>query len=255
MNFYKHTVILTCLATCSSLYSSQVPMQQATQEQSDRLGRLMILDLELGTDPGTIKRFLAAGANVNAQDGTGETALIQAAVHGYTKIVQILIEADAQPNIKNSDGDTALMFAALYNHADMVKALLAVGANPNITNEDGDTALIFAVGGGPSKSHARIKIIKLLLDAGANPYMVNKEGKSAYSYKHFYPAIKQVFDEFERLHTPQHRKALQDVAEKSMQARWKIAAVPEDISEMVQEMLRPKAQSKLAQDRDEKENV
>ncbi len=47
-------------------------------------------------DTETVKTLLAAGADVHAKDRDGETALMQAAWHGHTAIVQILKEAGAR---------------------------------------------------------------------------------------------------------------------------------------------------------------
>jgi len=47
-------------------------------------------------DTETVKTLLAAGADVNAQNWVGQTALMQAAWHGHTAIVQILKEAGAR---------------------------------------------------------------------------------------------------------------------------------------------------------------
>ncbi len=47
-------------------------------------------------DTETVKTLLAAGADVNAQNWVGQTALMQAAWHGHTAIVEILKEAGAR---------------------------------------------------------------------------------------------------------------------------------------------------------------
>lgn len=53
----------------------------------------------------------------------GSTALMHAAESGYTEILQILIENGADVNAKNHSGKTALDFAKKNNHTDAIKLL------------------------------------------------------------------------------------------------------------------------------------
>jgi len=55
--------------------------------------------------------LLAAGADLNAQDNTGETALMGAALWGRREVVAYLLEAGADPDITNKEGETARMIA------------------------------------------------------------------------------------------------------------------------------------------------
>ena len=56
----------------------------------------------------TIGLCLKAGADVNAQDSRGQTALYGAAAKGHDKIVQYLAEHGANLNLKDKQGKTAL---------------------------------------------------------------------------------------------------------------------------------------------------
>jgi ankyrin repeat protein len=59
----------------------------------------------------TVKMLLAKGADVNAKDDYGYTALIWAAYLDYSDIVQILLEHGAKVNIKNNHGESPLLLA------------------------------------------------------------------------------------------------------------------------------------------------
>ena len=72
------------------------------------------------------KRLIAKGAVINAQNRTGETALMYAAWRGYSKIVEFLIEHHADATLKNRQGDTALTLAKSKGHLDIVRMLQAV---------------------------------------------------------------------------------------------------------------------------------
>ncbi|HSE32106.1 MAG TPA: ankyrin repeat domain-containing protein [Pyrinomonadaceae bacterium] len=59
------------------------------------------------------------------------TPLMRAAEHGRLKDVRSLLAAGVDVNARLGNGETALMFAASEDHLEIVKALLGAGANPN----------------------------------------------------------------------------------------------------------------------------
>jgi ankyrin repeat protein len=62
---------------------------------------------------------------------TVEDELRFAAKEGRTETVKALLAGGADIDAKNKDGDTALMIATLLGHTETVKALLAEGADVN----------------------------------------------------------------------------------------------------------------------------
>ncbi len=73
-------------------------------------------------------RFLAShGADVNAQDGEGMTALAWAAKvdPGHTAILEALLAAGADPTIASQDGRTPLQWAEYFGHESLAKHLRA----------------------------------------------------------------------------------------------------------------------------------
>lgn len=55
--------------------------------------------------------LIEGGAEVNAQDGQGRSALHGAVRKGWTKVIQLLVEAGADPNLADSNGLTPLDYA------------------------------------------------------------------------------------------------------------------------------------------------
>ncbi|MHC4228208.1 MAG: ankyrin repeat domain-containing protein, partial [Planctomycetota bacterium] len=85
------------------------------------------------------------GANVNATDTTGETALHIAALGGHKDVVLALLDAKASANAENPMGRTPLHYAAREGHSAAVEALLAHGATVNAKDKSpGHTALHYA---------------------------------------------------------------------------------------------------------------
>ncbi len=64
----------------------------------------------------TVKALLAAGADVNAVDGTGASAVMEAAAFGHGAAVKALIQAGADLNLKNKAGVTAVQRAEKGKH-------------------------------------------------------------------------------------------------------------------------------------------
>jgi len=74
-----------------------------------------------------------------------DVLLIRAARSGDIKRVQALLAAGADANTSDHDGTTALMFAALAGYTEIVRLLLAQGADINMPRKlFGVTALMLA---------------------------------------------------------------------------------------------------------------
>ena len=92
-----------------------------------------------------VRELLAAGADVDAPDHNGVTALMKASLNGLGAVVDVLLAAGADVNqADNNNGDTALMWASDLGHADVVRALIRAGADIHKANRRGVTALMWA---------------------------------------------------------------------------------------------------------------
>ena len=85
--------------------------------------------------------LLRHGADVNARDAAGNTALMGVCFKGHLEIARILIEHGTDVNAQNSMGATALIYAATYGHSEIVKVLLSHGAAISPKDKEGKTAL------------------------------------------------------------------------------------------------------------------
>ena len=79
---------------------------------------------EWGNDDGGIDVLVAAGADANAVDSTGETALHSAIVHRSLKHASRLLALGANSNVTNLSGDSPLRFAIMFNTHDILERIL-----------------------------------------------------------------------------------------------------------------------------------
>lgn len=89
-----------------------------------------------------VKALIEHGANVNAADNMGITALMVAADNGHVEVIRRLIAGGAAIDAKTTDGRTALMEAAgsLDNQVASVTVLLEAGADKTIRDKYGRSA-------------------------------------------------------------------------------------------------------------------
>ncbi|XP_046983127.1 protein roadkill-like [Schistocerca americana] len=93
---------------------------------------------------GQLRALIAAGADVGARGGWGQTALHWAAYRGDVEAVWLLVGAGAAVDARDGGGCTPLHYAAANGHAEVVAALLDAGADRGATTGDGETALDIA---------------------------------------------------------------------------------------------------------------
>jgi ankyrin repeat protein len=116
-------------------------------------------------------RLEAAGAS---RAGMREVRLYLAAGKGELETVQQLLAEGANPNARNRFGQSALANAASRNQVEVVKALLAKGADVNAPQQSpSNFALWYAL--------SRPDVAKVLLDAGANIHIRNKYEETPFS--------------------------------------------------------------------------
>ena len=115
--------------------------------------------------------LLKHGANVNARDENGATALYYAADEGSIIAIKALIAAGAEVNAQTKEGDSALLRSLRrYDRDGRIEYLIDHGADLQARDNDGQSALMFAIAAGYCKQ------AELCLQRGVDPNARTKRG-------------------------------------------------------------------------------
>jgi ankyrin repeat protein len=185
--------------------------QRAELESKNEEGETALILAAWYGSPEIVCLLLENGANVNAQDNNGFTAIAKASSLGvgrHYEIVEILIQASANVNIKTKDGKSPFLLAVLNGHMELSNVLKKAGAKeePYFIGKQADMELLSATSIGdlqrvkyvfffkpnvnsidnlgltPLMHSARIgnrEILTILLKAGANVDAKDNSGKTA----------------------------------------------------------------------------
>ena len=96
--------------------------------------------------PEAARQLMEAGANVNAvaENGSRVHPIHSAAASGEVEIVRLLLQHGADPNAAQHGGWTALQSASKHGNMLLIDALLEHGADPRQQADDGQTAITLA---------------------------------------------------------------------------------------------------------------
>lgn len=148
-----------------------VPLPVAQGSLGEGL-RDQLLDAAAAGNTAKIAELLSRGADLEGNDTSGRTAVINAAWRGRAEVVDLLIALGADFNVTDYEGRTAVSWAASNGYDQIVQSLLLAGARPNIVDSDGLTPIMRAAWNGHEK------VVRALIDAGADLSITDPQGRT-----------------------------------------------------------------------------
>src|SRR5881628_1335454 len=136
-------------------------------------GPLPLIDAVKNVDREAVRSLLKQGANVNATQADGATALHWASYRDDLESADLLIRNGANVNARNDLGATPLWAACQNGSESMVGRLLTAGANPNAALLLGETPVMVAARSGSPA------VVELLAAKGANVNARAARGQTA----------------------------------------------------------------------------
>ncbi|MFD7640983.1 ankyrin repeat domain-containing protein [Kitasatospora sp. NPDC059795] len=163
-------------------------------------------------DLAAARAALAAGANLEARDPQGRTALLAAALADQVAVAEFLVAAGADPDAQDHREDSPWLVTGVTGSVAMMRALLVAGPDFGLTNRFGGVSLIPAAERGHvayvqavleetdldvdhvnrlgwtalleavilgDGGRPHIEIVRLLLAAGADPQLADGDGMTA----------------------------------------------------------------------------
>lgn len=164
-----HSVLCVAFGAALCLWALGLPGAPVLAAMPDE----QFFELCAKGEPGEIRQALKDGANPNAKNEYGFTALMFSADNNGAEALKLLLDAGADVSPKNRYGRTALMLAAWNDNVPAVTVLLSAGADRDARDEDGLTALAGAAKDG------KIGAVRALLSAGADAGVRDNEGHDA----------------------------------------------------------------------------
>jgi len=154
----NNTTKFLALVLSAALTSAALPSSIGATGPSD------IADAAQAKNAATVKKLLKDGADVNAAQGDGMTALHWAVLNGDAEMASMLLYAGANVVARTRIGGyTPLHLAAQVGHASVIAPLVAAGAQVSVTTSTGATALMHAAHSGSADA------VRILIENGADP--------------------------------------------------------------------------------------
>lgn len=130
-------------------------------------------------NPDIIDTVIGLGADINAANKMGFTALMFAAAYNTPEMVQYLLDQGAEPQTISLAGDAnALHIAASLNpNPDVMDVLIGAGLPLEGRMTNGDTPLLLA-----SEENTNLEVVERLVELGADVSAFNADGVTPLSF-------------------------------------------------------------------------
>lgn len=148
----------------------------ADVEARDSYGRSALMRAVVNRDDAMALKLLGLGADPNHTDDFQESAYLRSSAEGMIAVLRSSIEHGADLEATNHMGSTALSVASENGRVESVRVLLQHDIDINHVNDLGWTALHEAVVLGQGSSNY-LSVVRLLMLGGADPTIKDRTGK------------------------------------------------------------------------------
>lgn len=146
------------------------PERLRSLEFADASGMPLCHSLILSGDVAAAVALLEAGGGAGGVGPFGVTALHLAVRAGNPKVFDLLVREGADLDAADSQGKTALTICGVCAESDFALRLIGAGADPNIADKEGATAGHWAASRGDAD------VLEALLAAGWTPALPTRKG-------------------------------------------------------------------------------
>ena len=189
-------------------------------------------------DMATVRSLLDSGADVNAAQRNGSTALHWAIYRDDAETVDLLIDRGADVTVKTREGISPLFMASLYGNVAVIQRLLDAGADANEAGPNTETPLMLAARNGNPDA------VRTLIEAGADPnFAENVRGTTALMW-----AIEQQHPEAVAVLIAGGANVAVQTADSGLPRRYMANRVNVDRVQSAQELLREAVAEGLTQE-------
>jgi hypothetical protein len=147
MNLNKVVLKIACLSVLmmgSGLLAMDIDREKDVEQDNQTiLNALLIKAVDSSNIQNTVQ-LIAKGADVNAIDKYGSSALMWAVFRGQLEICKLLVAHGAHVNARDAAANTSLMWAVREGSLEICKFLIAHGADLYVQDKFGETPLILA---------------------------------------------------------------------------------------------------------------
>ena len=119
---------------------------------------LRLHDAARAGDVPAIRRLLAEGLAIDAQDQDGRTPVMVATLAHRTDAVQALVDAGADVDLRDNRLDNVFLYAGAEGLLDILRIANDAGADPALTNRYGGIAII------PACERGHVEVVRYLLE-------------------------------------------------------------------------------------------